>query len=744
MVFISNARNPSIPNATAANNGTYTLYLEKGDCQLEESFDVDIIFYDLPTLNLTGDNNLCSGENLSINSNATNANSYNWTGPNNFSSTAANINISNVSTSNSGLYELTATSADGCTTTSAIDVTIFDIEPITIVPETVPCSGGEINLATSETIDNIGSQTWSGPNNFSSSLTFPTISNVSDIHSGTYSVTVTYETGCQATASLDINVGTAPNIEIESNNPSCVEETLMLAQTGDTGTHLWIGPNNFSSTNASFSIQNLISAHQGTYTVTLTGTTGGCTASESITVNLSALPTPVLSSSGAFCEGDAALTLEVSGVANGDIDWIQPTVNSSFTESILTINNPTEINSGNYSVSVTNSAGCTALETINVGFKGVNPSLNIVGEEAVCIGTTIDLAENSTAGMNHSWTGPNDFSAEGSSIQIDNIAANAAGEYIVTADNGNGCQSSLSTNITVNDMPIVVGAVSVDEICEGANLTLQETGGDLVEWNWTGPNNFTSSAQNPALTNIALNASGTYIVSGTDANGCTSESSIAINVQAVFNAGTGTNRQVCEGTTVDLQTLLNDADEGGVFTDVSNTGNLNDGIFETENLSPGNYSFIYTLASNSSCITQANIVINVQELLSAGADVSLSECQGTTIDLLAQLSGADEGGTFIDVDNSGGLNGNTFTTTNLNSGTYNLMYQIGGGLCPTDEASISINLIAIPETPQLNNVTSCGGGSVLLAASEEMPIVGVMEKQLNKLAYNLLPQLLIV
>ena len=332
-------------------------------------------------------------------------------------------------------------------------------------------------------------------------------------------------------------------------------ETLNRAQVGDAGTYRWTGPNSFSSTNRTISIPNLTIANSGTYTLALTGT-NSCTAIESIDLNFSTLPEPILSSSGPFCTGDLALTLEVSGVNNGEIDWIQPNDNTSFTDPILTINNPTELNSGNYSVSVTNSAGCTALETINVGFNGVNPTLNIVGAAAVCIGTSIDLSETSTTGMNHSWTGPNNFSAEGSSIQIENVAANAEGLYSVNADNGNGCQSSESITITINELPTIAVDASANEVCEGSTVTLQESGGDLVEWAWIGPNNFTSTEQNPTLNNIALNASGNYTVTGTDANSCTAEGAIELAVDAVFNAGTGTNRQVCAGTTVDLNTLL--------------------------------------------------------------------------------------------------------------------------------------------------------------------------------------------
>ena len=717
--FISNDRNPSIPNATTANNGTYTLYLEKGACQLEENFDVEIIFSTAPTINLTGNSTVCAGEALTISANASNVASYQWIGPNNFSSTSANVSISNATSANSGIYTLEVTSGDGCGEFGEFEVEVFEVEPITIEPEAPPCVGGEINLATSETIENITSLSWSGPNGFSSSVTFPTIPNATSANSGTYTVNVTYETGCTTSASRNITIGESPTIDISSNDPACVGETLNLTHDGDAGTYQWTGPNNFSTSNRAFSLPNLTTVNSGNYNFELTGA-NGCTATETINITLSTLPVLSLSNSGPFCAGEAQLTVEAAASDAINYRWTQPNTNTIFEGATITIDNPTETNTGNYTVTAANEAGCTATESITVGYNGANPALNIEGDESVCVEGTLSLTETGGEGMNHQWTPPgsSSFPIDGASLELNNITSEDAGTYTVIADNGNGCSSTASVTVAVNVLPNVVAAVSTSEVCEGETINLQETGRDLITWNWEGPNNFTSTVQNPSLPNVALNASGTYTVTGMDENGCSAENSVSVTVEPVFNAGTGSNQQVCAGTTIDLSTLLTDADAGGVFTDVNNAGTLNNGILETTNLTAGTYRFIYSQVGDSDCIGQTSIVIAVQAVFNAGADVIISECQGGTIDLSSQLSGADEGGTFIDINNSGGLNGNTFNTTNLTAGTYNLRYQVGGGLCPQDEATLTVNIIAVPDDPQLSDVTYCGGGTLQLVASE--------------------------
>ncbi|MGV8114623.1 MAG: HYR domain-containing protein [Lentimicrobium sp.] len=69
--------------------------------------------------------------------------------------------------------------------------------------------------------------------------------------------------------------------------------------------------------------------------------------------------------------------------------------------------------------------------------------------------------------------------------------------------------------------PEVVG--SFNTVCEGTDVTLTTNiSGGLPPYyfNWSGPNGFTSTAQNPVITNIPLAGAGTYTVEVTDSYGC--------------------------------------------------------------------------------------------------------------------------------------------------------------------------------------------------------------------------------
>ncbi|HNJ32170.1 MAG TPA: T9SS type A sorting domain-containing protein, partial [Bacteroidia bacterium] len=63
---------------------------------------------------------------------------------------------------------------------------------------------------------------WTGPNSFTSSLQYPSISNPGSSYSGTYTVIVTNQYGCTASASTSLNVNPNPSVTIDSVvNVSC-------------------------------------------------------------------------------------------------------------------------------------------------------------------------------------------------------------------------------------------------------------------------------------------------------------------------------------------------------------------------------------------------------------------------------------------------------------------------------------------------------------------------------------------
>lgn len=106
-------------------------------------------------------NPVCQGQTLNLQGSGTNVTSWNWSGPNGFTSNLQNPSISNITASGSGIYTLTATNACGSTmvTTASVSVnsppTIANAGP----DQVVPCGVTTVTLTGNTPL--VGTGTWS-------------------------------------------------------------------------------------------------------------------------------------------------------------------------------------------------------------------------------------------------------------------------------------------------------------------------------------------------------------------------------------------------------------------------------------------------------------------------------------------------------------------------------------------------------------------------------------------------------
>jgi len=103
---------------------------------------------------------------------------------------------------------------------------------------------------------------------------------------------------------------------------------------------------------------------------------------------------------------------------------------------------------------------------------------------------------------------------------------------VEVCDNGIDDDLDGLTDCLDPDCTVSATAIANGPICSGANLNLNENGGDASSWSWTGPNSFSASIQNPTIVAATTLASGNYTVTITNVNGCTATSTIA----AVINS----------------------------------------------------------------------------------------------------------------------------------------------------------------------------------------------------------------
>lgn len=144
-------------------------------------------------------------ENNALMLSATGGGTYQWTGPNGFTSTAAQVSIPNAQIVNSGKYYVLVTNADNCTHLDSVIATV-NSSPVATTPfsETGICEGDNVTLGS----NGGGSYEWIPATGLSSTIIPNPVATPAD--TTVYSVIVTNQFGCKDTAEITVNVVERP------------------------------------------------------------------------------------------------------------------------------------------------------------------------------------------------------------------------------------------------------------------------------------------------------------------------------------------------------------------------------------------------------------------------------------------------------------------------------------------------------------------------------------------------------
>lgn len=366
-----------------------------------------------------------------------------------------------------------------------------------------PITGqNKICIGTSTTLSNANS----GGKWMSSNTAIATINEVTGLVTPVSpgSTTITYTTSCGLSSTMTIYVNLPPSLGISGTNIICSGGSTVLTGMGPVGTtYSW-------STGATTS--SITVAPNATTTYLVTGTNiDGCSAQVSRTVTVNTAPTVTVSGTNTICSGTTT-TLTASGATGTTYLWNTGAVTASINVS------PTATTT--YTVTATDAGGCTAQASSTVTVNAV-PIAGISGTNTICSGrSTTLIATGGGGGTTYSWnTGATTFAIS--------VAPAVTTTYTVTLTNAAGCTSQASRIVTVNSIPTVT-ASSNSPVTIGTDLELSANGANTYVW--SGPNGFSSTAQNPVINNITSVASGSYTVTGTSIVGCTNTATVNVTV----------------------------------------------------------------------------------------------------------------------------------------------------------------------------------------------------------------------
>jgi hypothetical protein len=212
--------------------------------------------------------------------------------------------------------------------------------------------------------------------------------------------------------------------------------------------------------------------------------------------------------------------------------------------------------------------------TTNVsGVLTVNAIPSISGTANVCMGSSTALTGSGTAASSNAWSSTNTgVGTINTTTTTGTLSPVAVGTTNVTYTDNNGCVSA-ATTVTVNALPTVTATASAASLCSGSNLTLTGGGASTYAWN------------NGVTNGVAFtpNATQTYTVTGTNANGCVNTASTSVTVNALPTANAGLDiidPSTCGKNTVNVGGNALAAGQAGQWSVLSATNNGgNQGLF---------------------------------------------------------------------------------------------------------------------------------------------------------------------
>ena len=678
-----------------------------------------------PTPTVTSNSPLCAGSNLNLFASAIPGASYSWTGPNGFTSNQQNPVINNATANNSGTYTVSVT-INGCTRSSnSTAVVINPIPSSPLVSGNAPlCEGSDLNLFAS----NIANATysWTGPNGFTSNQQNPVINIVNSTNAGIYTVTATVN-GCTSNAATtSVIVNALPAIPVvNSNSPLCSGNDLLLTASSNAGaTYSWTGPSGFNSTLQNSTISNVNATAAGNYFVT--ALLNGCASSPaSIAVIINQTPgSPVTGSNGPVCEG-STLNLTASLVANATYSWTGPNGFSSSVQNPV-INNTTMAGNGIYMVVVTANGCQSNPANIAATIKPIPVSPVVSGNSPLCQGNNLSLVAGNIAGASYAWSGPGGFSSSLQNPSIANVNVNHSGIYSLIAT-VNGCASNASAMpVTINPIPSPPLLSANSPVCTGNLISLSAGTIANATYYWTGPNGFTSSLQNPSISNVTSANAGSYNAIVT-VNGCNSgNASTIVNINPTPPSPVATNNgALCEGSNLNL---LASSIAGATYHWTGPNGfissNQNSSVANITTANAGQYLVTATVNGCTSNTGSTNVIISAPSLANAGNNRSVC-ISNSSVNLNGIVSGGTNTGTWS-TNGTGNFSPSRtnlganyiFSSADKSAGSVQLSLQsTNNGACPASTSSFIISFEQIPFVYAGRDTLICANSTVQLNGS---------------------------
>jgi hypothetical protein len=525
-------------SSTVTTAGTYYVQaLDANSCS--SSAAVPVVFRTSPSSTITAASTVLTCTLTSITLNAPAANQYSW---------STGGNSSTIQVNSPGVYSVTVTAQNACSSTSSLTITQNIASPsaiITPIGSTTICSGSTVGLTSSAG----SSFLWSGGGS----------SQTIQATGGTYVVTVTGVNGCTAISSpITITEESQVPANAGTDITQCNGQFNLSANAPGNLNGAWTiltGGQNVVITNPGSPTTTAQLLSQGSAVLAWTISSAACGTSSSDQIVLSQLGTPfsgTITGTSSQCVGVASGSTTFTFSNNEVTESYNWTMPSGFTIAGPAASNSIQVNwtsgnasngiSGNVCVTAANACSSAASVCFPVDYQSAAPVTppSISGSSKLCPGviTTFSVAPVARA-RSYNWILPTGltFTSAADSGNIISVSVGVGyvgGNISVSAENACGTSSLRVKNLGLN-LPGAPGVISgnASGLCSANSVVFSTSGANAATaYSWSVPQGatITSGSMSNSITVNFGTVSGAVSVRGQNACGLGSTRSMSIAV----------------------------------------------------------------------------------------------------------------------------------------------------------------------------------------------------------------------
>ncbi|MBI3500656.1 MAG: gliding motility-associated C-terminal domain-containing protein [Bacteroidetes bacterium] len=669
--YLWNPGGQTTSSITGLSAGTYTVTVtDANNCTsvinnitISNSPPVVFSFSSVTNVKCFGNNTGSASVNISS---GTPPYTYSWNPSGQTTSTATGLSA--------GTYSVTVTDAMGCTSSNTITIT----SPTALTHSfsgvvNINCFGNNNGSATVNVSGGVPAYTYSwNPSG-------QTTSAATGLVAGIYTITVTDANGCTFSDTVTITSPTAlshsfsaiTNIDCFGNNNGSATVNV----SGGTPAYTYSWSNSQTSQNAT----GLVA---GTYTITVTDS-HGCTFSDTVAITTPTALSHTFSgvvNINCFGNNNGSATVNVSGGT--------PAYTYLWNPAAVTTAAATGLSAGTYTITVTDSHGCTFLDSVQITtpppLTHAIPPTNPVD----CFGNNTGSASvnvaGGTPGYTYSWSPPL------GSQTTQTATALYAGVYTVTVTDANGCTFNDTALITSPTGLGVFSSTIINVDCFGNSTGMATvnpfggTPGYTYFWNPTLQTSQTATGL----------AAGVYTITVTDNNGCIIKTLVQITEPTLLTSASSQINILCFGDSTGTATV---SASGGTlaYTYLWNNGQTTSAA---TNIPAGNYSVLVT--DSHGCTTTSSVTLTqpVAPLSAASSVVNVLCNPDSTGSATISVSGGTPGYTYL-----WNTNSTSASISNLPAGNYSVLITDANGCA--DSATLTITqppLLTASAAPDTN------------------------------------------